>query len=231
MSVESAIAEIGSEVEALFEALRPVADGFARVAGLGGVLVREDLLDVRGAISDVFAAHAGFIAGCGVIPIPHLLGDAPYWMEWFFSVQGREPEALRVNLEPNAPDFFDYTAADWFVTPLRERQRHVAGPYVDYVCTNEYATTLALPVDVRGEFVGIAALDVTVTGWESRILPLLRGIAEPMTLTNARGRVIATTSAFLSPGQRVDLSGGVDIAGSTDFGWQLVEDATILVGR
>jgi hypothetical protein len=221
---EQALRQINSAVEKLFASLGPVAAGFGRVAGISGQVVREDLIDVRGAISDVLAVHAGIVAGCGVIPSPGLLADAPYWMEWFWAVPDREPEALRVNLEPLAPDFFDYTTADWFVTPERTRQPHIAGPYVDYVCTNEYATTLAVPVEARGEFVGIAALDVTVSAWERRILPALRSVGEPVTLTNASGRVIASTSALVSPGQRLDLDGTAN-AGSTAFGWRLVGDS------
>jgi hypothetical protein len=221
---EQALAHIDNEVATLFAALRPVAAGFGRIASLSGPIVRDDLLDVRGAISDVLGANSGLVAGCGVVPAHNLLSDAPYWMEWFWSVPDREPEALRVNLEPLAPDFFDYTTADWFVTPQRTRQPHIAGPYVDYVCTNEYATTLALPVDARGDFVGIVALDVTVTGWEPRILPALRSIGAPVTLTNATGRVIASTSSRRSPGQRIEAKNDADLLGATAVGWRLVRD-------
>ena len=222
MTGERELARISSEVGKLFAALQPVAEGFGRIAGISGRIVREDLVDVRGAISDVLGAYPDFVAGCGVIPIQGLLDDSPYWMEWFWSVPDREPEALRVNLEPLAPDFFDYTTADWFVTPERTRKRHIAGPYVDYVCTNEYATTLALPVEVRGEFVGIVALDVTVSGWERRILPVLRAIGAPVTLANASGRVIASTSPGRSPGGRLDAAANARGMGTTSFGWQLI---------
>jgi hypothetical protein len=224
VTAEQALAQIDREVAQLFTALAPVAAGFGRVASLAGPIVRDDLLDVRGAISDVLGAHPSFVAGCGVVPAPNLLADAPYWMEWFWSVPDRDPEALRVNLEPAAPDFFDYTTADWFVTPERTGQRHIAGPYVDYVCTNEYATTVALPVQARGEFVGIVALDVTVSGWERRILPALRAIGDPVTLTNASGRVIASTSALRSPGRRMDASDGARLIGSTAVGWRLLRE-------
>ena len=225
MTPEQVLAQIDGEVARLFAALGPVAAGFGRVASLSGPIVRDDLLDVRGAISDVLRAHPEFVAGCGVVPAPDLLEDAPYWMEWFWSVPNRDPEALRVNLEPMAPDFFDYTTADWFVTPERTGKRHIAGPFVDYVCTNEYATTLALPVEALGRFVGIVALDVTVSGWERRLLPALRRMGEPVTLTNASGRIIASTSALRSPGRRIEATESVELIGSTSAGWQLVRDA------
>lgn len=230
MTPEDALARIGAEVGDLFAALGPVVTGFARVAGIGARAVREDLVDVRGAISDVLSGHRDFVAGCGVVPAHGLLDDAPYWMEWYWSVPDRDPEALRVNLEPLAPDFFDYTTADWFVTPMSTGRRHIAGPYVDYVCTNEYATTLAVPVEARGEFVGIAALDVTISAWERRILPVLGAIGEPVTLTNASGRVIASTSPDRTPGQRLDLAGEA-VLGTTSFGWQLHSEATTLATR
>jgi hypothetical protein len=230
VTAERALAEIDGEIRKLIDSLGPVAAGFARVAGISGRIVREDLVDVRGAISDVLTAYPNFVAGCGVIPARDLLDDAPYWMEWFWSVPDRDPEALRVNLEPLAPDFFDYTTADWFVTPESTRTPHIAGPYVDYVCTNEYATTLAVPVLVRGEFVGIVALDVTVSGWERRLLPALRGVGEPATLTNASGRVIASTAPDRSPGQRLDL-GSEAALGTSSFGWQLVSDAPVLAAH
>ena len=230
------LADIAGELGKLFTALQPVARGFAHIVGLSRHVEREDLTDLRGVISDVLASQAGLVAGAGVITAPHLLVDAPYWMEWWWAVPDKEPEALRVNLEPSAPDFFDYTSADWFVTPQRSGKRHIAGPYVDYVCTNEYTMTLALPVAVRDEFVGVVGIDVTISGWERRILPKLQSLPEPMTLTNAAGRVIASTSAFLSPGQRLDLAGiaaadtdtGEENAPSSAFGWRLVTDADAL---
>lgn len=225
-----ALARIGDEVDALFGALAPLADEFAGIASASGQLpgpglrplTREGLADLRGTIADILATHRGFAAGCGVIPAAGLLEDAQYWMEWWWTSAGREPEPLRVNLEPLAPDFFDYTTADWFVTPEHTLARHIAGPYVDYVCTNEYATTLALPVVVDDAFVGIAALDVTVAAWEERFVPLLRTVPGTATLTNTGGRVIASSSPAVVPGQRLDLADRDAVLGSTAFGWHLV---------
>jgi hypothetical protein len=65
---------------------------------------------------------------------------------------------------------------------------------------------------------------VTVSGWERRILPALRSIGDPVTLTNASGRVIASTSALRSPGRRIDASDGARLIGSTAVGWRLLRE-------
>lgn len=213
-----ALAAITTNLDELFAKLGPVAAGFARVAGLSQP-GREDLIDFRGEIADVIATP-GLISGAGVIVAPDLLTNAQYWMEWWWAVPDRDPETLRVNLEPSAPDFFDYTTADWYVTPERTGKRHIAGPYVDYVCSNEYAMTFAQPVRAGGKFVGVAALDVTVAGFEALALPALEALGEPATLVNGSGRVITSTSSDVWPGQRL---ADQDAAGeASPFGWRIV---------
>jgi hypothetical protein len=54
-------------------------------------------------------------------------------------------KALRVNLDPAAPDFYDYTTADWYATTLRTLEPRMSGPYVDYACTSQYAVTDGRP--------------------------------------------------------------------------------------
>lgn len=223
MNVAQAAAVLGditTQLEELFALLGPVAGGFARVAGLEQP-AREDLIDFRGAIADVIA-RPGLVGGAGVIVAPGLLVDAPYWMEWWWAVPQRDPEALRVNLEPSAPDFFDYTTAEWYTTPERTGSRHIAGPYVDYVCRNDYALTLAQPVRAGGRFVGVAALDITASRLEQRALPMLASLADPATLVNAEGRVIASTSQAVWPGQRIPASAGEPLGEPSAFGWHII---------
>ena len=99
-----------------------------------------------------------------------------------------------------APDFFDYTTAEWFMTPSQTAARHVAGPYVDYACTNEYALTAVVPVHLDGRLVGLAAADVPVARLERQVLPALQALAQPMALVNSAGRVVAAASPHLFPG-------------------------------
>lgn len=214
----TALASITRQLDELFAKIGPVASGFARVAGLSQP-AREDLIDFRGEIADVIVAP-GLISGAGVIVAPGVLTNAPFWMEWWWAVPDRDPETLRVNLEPAAPDFFDYTTADWYVTPERTGKRHIAGPYVDYVCSNEYAMTFAQPVRAGGKFVGVAALDVTVAGFEALALPALESLGEPATLVNGAGRVITSTSPDVWPGQRLE---EFESSEASPYGWRILQ--------
>jgi hypothetical protein len=212
------LGQITTKLESLFALLGPVVSGFERMAALEQP-AREDMIDLRGAIADVIAGP-GLVNGSGVIVAPGLLSDAPYWMEWWWATP-KEPEALRLNLEPSAPDFFDYTTAEWYAMPEHTGARHIAGPYVDYACRNDYALTLAQPVGVAGRFVGVAALDITASSLEYWVLPMLASLAGTTTLVNAAGRVIVSTSAAIWPGQRVATSTGEPLGEPSRFGWQL----------
>lgn len=219
---------VAHEYERIFEALQPLAAGLAAA----GAVSRDDLIPLRQQVFDLLAAHRGLVAGAGVIIAPGLLADAHYWMSWWWTRPSGTPEALRVNLDPTAPDFFDYPTADWYRTPERTLARHVAGPYVDYACTTEYATTVSVPVHVDGVFLGVAAADVLVSRLEQRVLPALRRLGRSLALVNAEGRVIASASARYAPGHLVSLDNAEPVTLPTRPGaappaidWKLADTA------
>lgn len=221
---DAVLGQITHELENLLALLGPIASGFERLAALQQP-GREDLIDLRGAIADVIS-RPGPVSGAGVIVSPGILADAPYWMEWWWATPKGDPEALRLNLEPSAPDFFDYTTAEWYVRPEQSGTSYIAGPYVDYSCRNDYALTLSQPVHAGGRFVGVAALDIAVTRFEHWLLPLLSRLDGPATLVNAVGRVIMSTSPTAWPGQRASESTGAPLTNPSVFGWRLVGLAT-----
>jgi hypothetical protein len=191
-----ALGDVVAELDDVFAGLHELGDAF-------GALVPERLADLetlRPAILALLAAHADLITGAGVVTRPGLLADAPRWLEWWW---GPGPDLLRVNLDPAAPDFYDYTSTEWF----EATEPCMAGPYVDYACTNEYAITLSVPVPG----LGVAGADVLVANLERRVVPALLAFEKPVALTNAHGRVIASNAAALAPGLRlpVDASGWV----------------------
>jgi DNA-binding FadR family transcriptional regulator len=163
---------------------------------------RDDLATLRPAIFEALAAHRDLAAGAGVITAPGLLADAPLWLEWWWTTPAGTPDQLRVNLDPAAPDFYDYTAADWY--SLAERGGPVAtGPYVDYFCTGEYTITLSVPVLLDGRFLGVAAADVLAGSLERLVMPHLLALGSPVALCSQDGRLIAATSADVPPDMRV----------------------------
>lgn len=168
---------------------------------------REELEALRPTIFAMLQTHGDLLNGAGVITAPDLLADAPHWLEWWWIGERGALEPLRVNLDPLAPDFYDYTLADWYATPARTLRPRIAGPFVDYACTNEYNITLSSPVQSATEdLVGVAAADVLVSSIERRVLPTLAALDHPVALTSADGRVIVSNSASHLPGQRLTVS-------------------------
>ena len=199
------LARITDEFEQIFGSLRPLAASFADLVAGTAAGRSDDVSELRQVALDVLDGHHGLVAGAGAVAAPGRMPESRYWLQWWWTRTSGEPEALRVNLDPAAPDFFDYTSADWYITPMRTRTPHVAGPYVDYACTSEYALTVAVPVTVDGHFAGVAAADVLVSRLERQLLPALRTLSRPAVLLNAGGRVIASSSPRFASGMRVRL--------------------------
>ena len=227
---QSRLGEVGESLERLFGALedlgRMLTDLFApraAVAAPGAALQRDDLAKLRPAIFSLLASHRDLASGAGVLTAPNVLADAPLWLEWWWTTPAGSPEQLRVNLDPAAPDFFDYTTAAWYTAAERLRSDGTAtGPYVDYFCTGEYTITLSVPVRLGERFLGVAAADVLMSNLEGQVLPALLATGRPVALTSPEGRVIAATTADLVPGARVTASGATRV--SSPLGrWRLAE--------
>ncbi len=203
------LAELGAQFAAQF-----AAPGAAPGAGIG----RDDLAALRPAIFRALAEHRGLAAGAGVITAPGVLADAPLWLEWWWITTADTPERLRVNLDPAAPDFYDYTTAQWYTAAEGGSLPQLVGPYVDHFCTGEYTITLSLPVRAAGRFLGVAAADVLVSSLEHRVLPVLLAAARPTALTSADGRIIASAAPRWPPGLRAPAAGAQALGA-----WRLAE--------
>jgi hypothetical protein len=151
------------------------------VAGLRGVL------EAPLSAPDARVVGAGFVAAVG------LFEDRPWWLEWFVREAGAV-ERLRVPLGPEQPGFYDYTTTKWFLEPERDRRRHVIGPFVDYLCTEDLTLTFSQPVLVHDAFVGVAACDIRAVTVERELLPLLRRMRETHVVVNADDRVLCSNS-------------------------------------
>jgi DNA-binding FadR family transcriptional regulator len=212
-----ALDDVAGELERLAAALHALGTQFAALAAAR----RDDLAPLRPAILALLDGHAELITGAGVVTRPGLLADAPRWLEWWWVGEGGGPEALRVNLDPAAPDFYDYTTTAWYAP----HGPCLAGPYVDYACTNQYAITMSVPVQGPAGFLGVAAADVLLARLERRVAPPLAALGRPVALTNADGRVIASTEPAVTPGRRLALDD--EAAGAVRAapvrGWLLVD--------
>ena len=138
------------------------------------------------------------LVGGGFVAARNALSDKPLYLAWW---QGDDHRLLA---EPTltATETFDYTRRPWFANPQRTGQRHITGPYVDFVCTDEYTVTTTSPVIVGGRMVGVVGADTLVETLEGMLLPGLR--AAGATLVNEHGRAVVSADPHVGPGDRVD---------------------------
>ncbi|HKN98507.1 MAG TPA: FCD domain-containing protein [Pseudonocardiaceae bacterium] len=218
---------LADDVERILAALRDMAAAFQ--ASVTDRYTLADLAALRPHIHATLETFADLAVGTGIVTAPGVVDDAPYWLEWWWRQGDGTPEALRVNLDPTGADFFDYTTEEWFEVPIGARREHVAGPYVDYACTNQYTFTLSVPVHDGDRPLGIAGMDVLSDHVERRIMPALCADPAPLALLNANGRVIAASRADPAPGAQLARRRGRAVARSAGLarlcdltGWTLV---------
>jgi hypothetical protein len=196
--------DLDAELGRVFGTLRELAAEYVEMvasARRAGDAVRiKDLAGLRPTIVAILDSHPDTIVGAGVITAADLLEDTTRWLEWWWPRTGSPPEQLRVNLDPAAPDFYDYTNEDWYTHPERTRDVGIAGPFVDHVCTGQYSATLTVPAVDGEEFLGVAAADILVSSIERRLLPRLLRAGRPLVVATATGRVIVSTDPEWAPG-------------------------------
>lgn len=100
----------------------------------------------------------------------------------------------------------DLRRLEWYRVPESTGKRHVAGPFVDYLCSNEITMTSAVPLEIDGRFAGVLCADVLVATLEDKLLPQLGAGA---TLLNSAGRVIVSADPGFNTG---DLFTELDVA-------------------
>ncbi|MCW2288880.1 hypothetical protein EDF60_0187 [Leucobacter luti] len=113
--------------------------------------------------------------------------------------QGPERSLLASSAFGPGQAAIDLVRLEWYRVPEATGERHVAGPFVDYLCSNEITITSALPVVLGTEFVGVICADVLVSSLERALLPNLAG---GVTLLNANGRVIVSSHPGWETGDR-----------------------------
>ena len=106
----------------------------------------------------------------------------------------------------------DLVRLEWYRVPEATGARHVAGPFVDYLCSNEITITSSMPVEVGAEFLGVICADVLVSALEGVLLPSLAEVPGA-TLVNSGGRVVVSSDPDFETGDRyagVDPVRGID---------------------
>ncbi|MHC6177618.1 cache domain-containing protein [Glutamicibacter endophyticus] len=138
------------------------------------------------------------LSGAGFVAVEDYLADARWHMAWW---QGPElARRLLVAME-TAGDI--YTRREWFSIPITEHRVHIAGPYVDFLCTDDFTLTFTAPVEIAGQVVGVVGFDLLVADFEEPMSRVLAQINPRATVINAHGKVLASASAQLACGARL----------------------------
>ena len=194
------LSSVAAEVTALFEGL------FVDIERMRVRLVDlfsagpVDSADASAAVHPI--AHEllrdGVVLGSGYVAARDALTDHPLYLAWW---QG-ESQQLLGQADTPAGDPLDYTRREWFRVPESTGRRHITGPYVDYVCTDEYVVTSTMPVVVEGAMLGVVGADTLVETLENVLLDTVR--SADATLVSASGRVVASADHRLGAGTLVD---------------------------
>lgn len=140
------------------------------------------------------------VYGAGFIAALDSLSDANSHLAWW---QGAERLKLVLAAQSVNKEHIDYSELEWYRVPLATGEPHVAGPYVDYLCSDEYTITVAAPVHVGGEFVGAVALDLLIDRVELDLTPRLATFGDDISIVNGVGRVLLSTSAARATGDTI----------------------------
>ena len=167
-------------------------------------------------VEPLSAPDAAMIGG-GFVARPGFVVDSHWHLSWWlgesngFGVDrrsgSRTTRRLEADTNPASESFRDYTALEWWRVPEETGRRHITGPYVDYLCTDEYTLTLTTPVRAHGQLLGVVGVDIYVEQMESMLMPHLTAVGSAATVVNASGRVVVSTDPHRAAGSILRIEG------------------------
>ena len=159
--------------------------------------------------------EGALIIGAGFVAQPGFIPDAPWHLAWWlghantFGVTGpAKPELRRLVAveDEHSESFRDYTTLEWWRVPATTHERHITGPYVDYLCTDDYTLTSTMPAFRDGAMIGVVGADLYVNDIERTLLPAVRGAGRRAALVNASGRVVVASDSSRPTGSLIRTS-------------------------
>lgn len=198
--------QVAATIDTLFRAIDRWRDALQEHLEADAAPTAESLDPVVEARAVPALAADGLITGSGFVAAPGLLSDAHWHLAWWLGGAAGIRRLATID-DPSNDQFRDYTTLEWWRFPARTGARHLTGPYVDYVCTDDYTVTITTPVAVEGRLLGVVGMDVLVDRLERELLPLLQRAGTPVTVVNASGRVVTSTDSRREPGSMLRLDG------------------------
>ena len=221
--MSDAVEVLAAAVTALCQERFVDVDSIAALAidTLGGPDARRADLAIEPRCRELLATTVPPLAGAGIVVAPNVLASDPYLLEWWLPgpEDGSEPTRLSADLNPASVTFRDYTTLAWFAEPQETRQPTITGPYVDYLCTDQYSLTFTTPMFDGDRFLGVAGVDVLARWFEQHLFSVLDAagcLDEGAVVVNRTGRVVACSSGDWVTGDLIRA-----FAGDPGAGWQV----------
>lgn len=226
-STRDCVAAVSGTFDAVFghiEAWRTAVE--AQVASTGGVTTVSEVDDLtEQLVLPELSRDNALVIGGGFVATPGFLADAGWHLAWWlghantFGLGSGEPGIRRLQAEedPASESFRDYTTLEWWRVPASTGAQHITGPYVDYLCTDDYTLTLTKPAWHEGEMIGMVGADLYVNDIERTLLPPVRAIGGPATVINASGRVVVSTDPHRPTGSLLQVTEGALPCGDTSL--------------
>ncbi len=169
---------------------------------------------IEGLVVPALSGHSIEIGG-GFVCAPGLLTDREYRLAWWlgrdntFGLNGSEPRVRMLESieDPAAENFRDYTTLEWWRMPIQSGRHHVTGPYVDYMCTDDYTVTITEPVTAAGQVIGVVGADIYVRDLEDTLLAELSAYSPGSTLVNSAGRIVVSADSRHATGTLIQITG------------------------
>ncbi|WP_309081504.1 cache domain-containing protein [Zhihengliuella sp.] len=134
------------------------------------------------------------VVGAGFIAAPDSLSGTTWHMAWW---QGPEPQRLATVSPAEAGEI--YARREWFTVPMETGEPHITGPYVDFLCTDDYTVTITVPVPAATP-AGVVGADLLVAALEEPLERELAAVAPTASLVNRAGRVLVSADPEVAAG-------------------------------
>jgi hypothetical protein len=225
---------VRAALEGVFGPVAAIGDGFVaqrrNCVASGTALTPDRLAGMR----EIVWQQLGLLPaadGAGIVAAPGVIAGKDRHLEWWQRPASGDGTAdgfarIRLNLDPESIDLYDYLEMDWFTIPQREGRPYVYGPHIDFSCADRYVVTMTVPVTDSGpdgerEFLGIAGADIRMSHFEPELLAILRTVPAPAVLVTAERRVVAANTPHWISGTRLPrlpAPGDGDFAAVTQIG-------------
>lgn len=191
---------------------REIERAVATADGMVASIEIDELVELL--VVPTLGADAALVIGAGFVASPGFIRDAPWHLAWWlghantFGAGPSGPSLRRLVAveDEQSESFRDYTTLEWWRVPATTAARHITGPYVDYLCTDDYTLTLTMPATHAGTMIGVVGADLYVDDIERTLLPGVRAAGRRAALVNASGRVVVATDSSRPTGSlmRID---------------------------